>query len=148
MNAVETVQTVLAAIEATDWERARSYLADDFTFGGAVPEPIGADAWLGVHRALAAAMPDFSFNARGIHDENGRVAGQVQITGTQTRELALPIAGLAPIPPTGKRVSLPTENVTVTMRGDKLATYVVSEVAGGGLPGILSQLGVALPTHA
>lgn len=148
MNAVETVQTVLAAIEANDWERARGYLADDFIFGGAVPEPIGPDAWLGVHRALGSAMPDFLFNARGLRDENGQVAGQVQITGTQTRELALPVPGIPRVQPTGKRVSLPAEDITATMRGDKLAAYMVGKVAGGGLPGILAQLGVALPAHA
>lgn len=148
MNAVETVQTVLAAIEANDWERARGYLADDFIFGGAVPEPIGPDAWLGVHRALGSAMPDFSFNARGLHDENGQVAGHLQITGTQTRELALPVPGIPRIQPTGKRVSMPTEDITASVRGDKLATFMIGEVAGGGLPGILAQLGVALPAHS
>ena len=149
MNAVETVQAVLAAIEAADWERARSYLADDFTFSGAVPEPIGPDAWLGVHRALAAAMPDFAFNTRGFREEGGKAVGQVQITGTQTRELALPMPGFAPIPPTGKRVSLPPEDGTATARGDKLVNYEVAHVTGGGLPGILAQLGAAIPAaHA
>lgn len=148
MNAVETVRAVLAAIEASEWERARSYLADDFTFGGAVPQLIGPDAWLGVHRALGAAMPDFAFNARDFHDENGKVDLQVQITGTQTRELALPVPGIAPIPPTGRRISQPTENCSVTLRENKLVSYVVSEVPGGGLPGILAQLGAPMPEHA
>jgi predicted ester cyclase len=147
MNAIETVQATLAAIEACDWERARSYLTDDFTFGGAVPELVGPDVWLGVHRSFAAAMPDFSFNARGLHDENGNVAGQFQLTGTQTRELALPMPGFAPIPPTGKRVSLPAENFTAAMRGAKLAALTVVEGPGGGLAGILAQLGVTIPAH-
>ena len=47
MSTVETVRALLAAIEAGEWERARSYLTDDYSFGGAVPEPIGPDAWLG-----------------------------------------------------------------------------------------------------
>lgn len=148
MNAVETVQAVLGAIEASDWERARSLLADNFTFGGAVPEPIGPDAWLGIHRALSAAMPDFSFNARDCQEVNGTVTLEVHATGTQTRELVLPIPGLAPIPPTGKRIALPAEGCTVTLRGDKLATYTVSEVPGGGVLGMLAQLGVSLPAHA
>ena len=44
MSASETLQTVISAIEANDFARARSYLTDDFTFGGAVPQPIGPDA--------------------------------------------------------------------------------------------------------
>ena len=147
MNAVETMQTVIAAMEATDWARARTSVADDFTFGGAVPQPIGPDAWLAIHQAFAAAMPDFSFNARGFHDENGNAVGQLQLTGTQINELILPVPGIAPIPPTGRRVSLPVETITATQRGDKLVSIIVAEVAGGGLPGLLAQLGVAIPAH-
>lgn len=147
MNAVETVQAVLAAIEAGEWQRARGYLADDFTFSGAVPQPIGPDAWLGVHRALSAAMPDFSFNASGLREQGGKVVGQLQISGTQTRELALPLPGVAPIAPTGRRVSLPAEPITVTAHGERLVNLEVETVAGGGLPGILAQLGAAIPAH-
>jgi predicted ester cyclase len=148
MNAVETVHAVLAAIEASDWERARSQLADTFTFSGAVPEPISPDAWLGIHRAFAAAMPDFSFNASDLREEESRVFGQVQLTGTQTRELALPLPGFAPLPPTGKRVSLPAEGFTATLRDGRLVNYEVARVTGGGLPGILAQLGATIPLHA
>lgn len=148
MNAVETVRALLESIEAGQSERARGYLADDYVFAGAVPEPIGPDAWLGFHRALSAAMPDFSFNMRDFHEENGKVTGHVQVTGTQTRELALPLPGFVPLAPTGKRVSLPAEHLTVTVRGGKLVRLEVEPVAGGGVPGVLAQLGAALPAHA
>ena len=147
MNAVETTRAALAAIEACDWARARSYLADDFTFSGAVPQPIGPDAWLGIHQGLAAAMPDFSFNAQDLHEEGGKVVGVVGVTGTQTRDLALPVPGLATIPPTGKRVSLPAEPIAVTLRGDKLVNLDITPVTGGGLPGILAQIGATIPAH-
>src|SRR5262245_44947480 len=117
MKSAETVRALLAAIEARQWETARSYLADDFTFSGAVPQPISADAWLAVHRALAAAMPDLTFNASNIREEAGRVRGNVQVSGTQTRELALPIPGIPTIAPTGKRVTLPIEDIVCTFRG-------------------------------
>jgi predicted ester cyclase len=145
MNAAETVKAVLTAIEQQQWDTARSYLADDFTFSGAVPQPLSADAWLGVHRALAAAMPDFSFNARDFREDGGKVYLTVAITGTQTRELALPVPGIPALAPTGKRVSMPAEACIATMSGDKLVDYNVSQVDGGGLPGILAQLGVSMP---
>jgi SnoaL-like protein len=147
MTPIETVQAVLGAIEASDWQRARSLLADDFTLGGPTSQPIGPDAFLGIHRAFAAAMPDFSFNAGNFHEANGTVTYQVRITGTQTHDLVLPVPGIAPIPATGKRVSLPAEPNRVTLRGDKVATAESSEVPGGGLAGLLAQLGVSLPTH-
>ncbi len=148
MTTSELVRALLTAVEAQRWDEARGYLTDDFTFGdGAMPEPLGRDAWLTVHKAFVAAMPDFSFNARPFHDENGAAVGQVQLTGTQTRELKLPVPGIPAIPPTGKRLSLPAETITATTRGDQISAFIVSGVEGGGLQGVLSQLGASIPTH-
>lgn len=147
MTRSETVRALLTAIEQQRWDEAKSYLTDDYTFGGAVPQPISADAWLGIHKAFAAGMPDFNFNASDIREEQGIVRLRVQPSGTQTRELALPIPGVPAIAPTGKRVQLPAEPCTVEFRGDKIASYSVEEVPGGGVPGALAQLGAALPMH-
>ncbi len=146
MTMTETVRALLSAIEAQRWDEARGYLADDFTFSGATPQPVGADAWLAVHKAFAAAMPDFSFNASDIREEQGGVRLRVRPSGTQTRELALPIPGIPAIAPTGKRVQLMAEDCTCAFRGDKLVSYHVHETPGGGVKGILAQLGVAIPT--
>lgn len=147
MNAVETVQAECAAIEAGDWERARSLLANDYTFSGAVPEPIGPDAWLGIHRGISEGLPDFSFNLSGARESGDKVFAQVRITGTQTRTLALPIPGLKPIPATGKHVSHPIEDIVVTVHDGKITNWEVSEVAGGGVPGLLAQVGATIPAH-
>ena len=109
MSNSETVRALLTAIEQLRWDEAKSYLADDFTLDGAAPQPLNAEAWLGVHKAFAAAMPDFSFNASDIHEEQGGVRLRVQISGTQTRAMALPVPGIPVIAPTGKRVQLPSE---------------------------------------
>jgi predicted ester cyclase len=146
MTKTETVRALLSAIEAQRWDEARGYLADDFAFSGAVPQPVNADAWLAVHKAFAAAMPDFSFNARDIREEESSVRLQVQPSGTQTRELALPIPGIPAIAPTGKRVQLAPESCACEFRGDKLISYHVHTTPGGGVQGILAQLGVAAPT--
>ncbi|HEY8324655.1 MAG: ester cyclase [Ktedonobacterales bacterium] len=147
MTRSETVRALLTAIEQQRWDEAKSYLTDDYTFGGAVPQPISADAWLGVHKAFAAGMPDFSFNASDIREEQGIVLLRMQLSGTQTRELALPIPGVPAIAPTGKRVQLPQESCSCAFRGDKVASYTVETTPGGGVPGILAQLGAALPAH-
>lgn len=145
MTNSETVRALLTAIEQLRWDEAQGYLTSDFTFGGAVPQPLSADAWLGVHKAFAAAMPDFSFNASDIREEQGGVRLHLRISGTQTRAMALPVPGIPVIAPTGKRVQLPAESCTAHFRGDKIASYTVEKVSGGGLPGILGQLGAALP---
>lgn len=147
MQGAAILEAAIQAVEAGDFDRARSLLADDFTFSGAVPEPIGPDAWLGIHRAFAAAMPDFSFNLSGVRESGAKVLAQLQLTGTQTHELALPIPGVKPVPPTGKHVSLPAEDIAVTTAGDKITNLDVSPVEGGGVAGLLSQLGVTVPVH-
>lgn len=147
MNKSETVKAVVNAIEAQDWARAASYLTADYTFSGAVPQPISGEQWLGIHRALSAALANFRFNLSNLKEEGSHVTGTVQITGTHTGELRLPIPGIPAIPATGKQVNNAEEPITVTFRDDKIADWHVEQVPQGGLPGILSQLGVALPAH-
>ena len=148
MTKSETVRAVLDAIERQRWDEARSYLSDDFEFSGATPQPVNADAWLAVHKALGAAMPDLRADTRDMREEGGKVLFAVQLAGTQTGALALPIPGIPTIAPTGKRVRLPEEYCTVGFQGDKLVSYSVQTTDEGGIPGILKQLGVALPAHS
>ncbi|HZS76207.1 MAG TPA: nuclear transport factor 2 family protein [Ktedonobacteraceae bacterium] len=147
MNQTETVQTLLSAIEREEWAEAASYLTSDFTFSGAVPQPISGQEWLGIHKAFAAAYSNFSFNYQPGDEEGQQVHCSVQLTGKHTRDLRLPIPGIPAIPPTGKQVSLPRESLMYTFRDGKVADLHVTSVEGGGLPGMLQQLGVALPTR-
>jgi predicted ester cyclase len=147
MSIVDTVYDLLGAIEANDFDEARSYLADGFTLDGPVPEPIGADQWLGLHQIMNAAMPDFSFNA-GEATQNGNVVMvSLQISGTQENTLDLSPMGLPKVAPTGIFVELPEEQSHVTFSGDKVIHIHVEPVSGGGLMGLLGQLGVQLPPH-
>jgi hypothetical protein len=49
------------------------------------------------------------------------------------------------VPATGKKVSLPAEASTFTIKNGKIARLDVAPTPGGGVPGILSQLGVPMP---
>ncbi len=145
MNARGIAQKVFMKIEDQDWDGALALLTDDFTFSGAVPQPINGRQWIGVHRALAGAMPDLRFNFAGAGDDNGTARGTVALTGTHTGEFVAPIPGLPNVPPTGKRIALPKEPITVTERDGKLANLHVEPVPNGGLLGILKQMGVTVP---
>ncbi len=148
MNAQQITQKVLKAIEDQDWNAAQALLADEFTFTGAVPEPINGAAWIGVHRALAHAMPDFRFNYVATGGDDGLAEGVVQLSGTNTGELALPIPGLPRVPATGRKITNPRERVSVRARNGKLVNYEVEHVSDGGVAGILKQMGVAVPSEA
>ncbi len=148
MNAQQITAKVAQAIEDQDWNAAQALLADDYTFSGAVPQPIGGAEWLGVHRALAKAMPDLRLNYVATGGDDGIAEGTIQLSGTNTGELALPIPGLPKIPPTGRKITLPREHVRVKARGNQLINWEVEPVADGGVMGILKQMGVAVPHEA
>jgi len=145
MNNADILLSLLNAIETNDFAKAASYLTDDFTFGGAVPQPLNGQQWLGLHRAFNQAFPDFTFNARIIGTEGEHVSAVVQLTGTQTGLLTFPPLGIIDFTPTGRRVQLPQEPFDATVRGNKVAALLVHQVPGGGLPGILTQLGIQMP---
>jgi SnoaL-like polyketide cyclase len=147
MGKVDTVNAVVDAIEAQEWSKATSYLTEDFTFSGAVPQPISGEQWMGVHRALAAAFSDFNLHFQRAHEESGKVFGEVQLTGDHTGELRLPIPGIPVVPATGKHISLPAEPVIISFRGEKISNYEVEPVPESGIPGILQQIGAASSAH-
>ena len=145
MSAMDVVKEVLAATEAGDFARVESLIAEDFTLSGPVPMPVGKREFAGLMMALRQAMPDWKFNPGEFKENGDQVTVPFQITGTHTGELQLPLPGLPSIPATGTRVSLPSEPSTFTVKGGKLAKLEVADIPGGGVMGILSQLGVNLP---
>lgn len=147
MNTQQITQKVVKAIEDQDFGGALALLAEDFTFSGAVPEPINGQSWIGVHRALAAAMPDLRLNFAGASEDNDVLQGTVSLTGTHTGTMVAPVPGIPQVPATGRKIVLPQEPVQVTARGGKLTNWHVNNIPHGGLPGILAQMGVALPVH-
>ncbi len=145
MSNLDVVKGGFAAAESHDWKKFESYVADDFVFSGATPQPVGKKEFVGLQMALQTAMPDWKFNATNWKENGDKVTVDMQITGTQTAELSLPMPGFPKVPATNKKVSLPNAPGTFTVKGEKLAALDIKDVPGGGLPGILAQLGVKMP---
>jgi hypothetical protein len=94
---------------------------------------------------LQAGIPDWSFNLSDVQ-VTGNVAHTThQISGTHTGNLDLSPMGMPVIPATGKSFKLPVEHADLTYEGNKLTRFHADVAAGGGLPGILQQLGVEMP---
>ena len=140
-SAAGVVRQVIRAIEGGDFAAARALLCDDFAFSGPVPEPIGPEAWLGVHQALYGAMPDFRFNAANFRDDGRTVRFTVALTMRHTGTLALPALGIADLKPTNKAIALPPESATVVVRDGKLASWSNVTPADGGVGRILAEAG-------
>jgi hypothetical protein len=140
-SAAGVVKQVMSAIEGGDFPAARVLLHDDFEFSGPVPQPIGPEAWLGVHRALYAAMPDLRFNATNITDDGHTVRFNVALTMHHTGTLALPALGVADLAPTNKSIALPPESATVVVRNGRLTSWSNVTPADGGVARILAEAG-------
>jgi predicted ester cyclase len=132
------------AIEEKNFDKARTFLSEDFTFSGPVPNPIGTKDYIDVHRSLLQGIPDWRFNANIVGEQQDKVAAKVRVTGTHTANLSLPFLGdTGTIRPTGKKLALPEEKVEVVIKGDKISRMTVEHVSGGGVPGLLNQMGVS-----
>lgn len=145
MTKTEAVRAFSVALEAREFEKAASYLADDFVLSGPVPQPIGKQEFIAVQTAFENAFEDWSFNSHDEVEQGDKVIAAVQITGTHTRDLVVPIPGMPTIPATHKKVSLPEEHLEFTFKGDKIVSLTSDNVPGGGVPGVLQQIGVPLP---
>lgn len=145
MTKTETIKAFSAALEARDFEKAASYLSDDFVFSGPLPQPIGKQEFIAVQKAFGDAFEDWSFNSHDEVEQGDKAIAAVQITGTHTSDLVLPMPGIPPIPATYKKVSLPEEHLEFTFKGDKIASLTSDNVPGGGVPGALQQIGIQLP---
>lgn len=146
MDARTTVQTLLESVQKADFETARSLLSDEFQFSGTVPEPINRDTWLRMSRNLKRAFPDldYRFHVEGADGNIVRISAKLK--GTHTNELDVSAMNMGVIPATKKSFINPHERSKVTVRGGKVTSWVVESIAGGGLRGILGQLGVKVPT--
>jgi hypothetical protein len=90
-------------------------------------------------------MPDFSYNLAEIHREGRDVGAIIQIIGTHTRDLALSVLGLPPVQATGIAVTLPQVSAVFQVEEGKVLGMQVETVPGGGLTGLLQQIGTELP---
>lgn len=147
MDAVEATKKLFELIESRETGAAAELLSDDFVFSGPVPDPINAPAWLGMHDRMNDAFPDFSFNLKDVQQVDDTVQGTLQLSGTHQSDFDLSAMDMPNVPATGKSFQLPQESVTVTIQGEKITSVQGAKVEGGGLMGILSQLGVEAPPH-
>lgn len=146
MSNIETVLTFITALQSGDIELAANSMADNFTMSGFAPKPLDKNEFLLMQSKLLAAMPDFSYNLSEPREtEDGNVQALVQITGTQTNHLDLSSLGIQPIQATGLAVTLPQVHMTYHVQNEKLTAMQFESVPGGGLAGLLQQVGAELP---
>lgn len=142
MNKRETVQAFMDSVQKGDFVSAKSMLADDFEFSGPIPEPINAEAWLGMSASLKAAFPDLNYHFKVMGADGDVVKSSSQLSGTHNGSFDLTDMNMGVIPATHKAFSAKLEKTKVTVKENKITAWVVEPTEGAGLKAILSQLDV------
>ncbi len=145
MSAIDTVKTFMAALQPGDLELAAQYMSDDFSMSGWTTRPISKGVFLAMQSELHTAMPDLSYYLSDLLEDRDRVTGLMSLSGTHTHGLTLPMFGIRLIPATGIWVELPEVHVEYTLDHGKVKVMRVEAVPGGGLTGLLQQIGTELP---
>ena len=137
MGHLDTVNAFDTAFNAQQWDKAASYLTDDFTLSDG-KETEGKREFIEGAKVWFAGAPDYHVTVDNLRVEGDAVYGVMRATGTQTKPLAFP--GMPPIPATGKRFAI-TANLMSQMRGGQIASTTLTLTS----PGLLAQLGVQPP---
>lgn len=148
MKAVDTVKTFMAALQSGDMELASNVSTQDLHVSGLTPRPLNKPLFLAVQSELLAAFPDFSYNLSDVHQEGDHVKSLTQISGTHTNDLSLPMFGIRRLQATGLFVVLPQVETEFRVIDEKVSAVHFVTVPGGGLSGLLQQVGTELPVTA
>jgi hypothetical protein len=141
MSSIDFVKSWQAAFESANVEYLRDHSTADFALTGVAPQPIPIEDLTELLPHLIRAIPDWKLNASNYKVVGDRVTCSVRISGIHSGVLELPMMNIHAYQPTGKRVRLPLEGNTYFLRDGKVARLEVEKVEGGGIPGILTQIG-------
>jgi len=144
MDAEQTVREFMAAVTA-DITAAAEFMDDDFSVTGMAPAPIDKETFLALHGDFNRAMPDRRFILSDVRSEGKTVSALVGMRGIHSGVLNVPIPGVEPVEPTHIQVDLPPSPMTFTLHDGKVAGIDAAPPPGGGLMGLLDQLGVKVP---
>jgi hypothetical protein len=145
MSSLEVAKKFIDLLESKDIKGLQASLADDFKAKGGTLELPKQQA-LGYLQIFFTAFPDHHFGFTDFEEKEGVIYSTGQETGTHTGVLDLKPFGMSvSLPPTGKSFKLPKSVFTFRVAGDQVTYFSEEAVKGGGLAGILDQLGVNLP---
>jgi hypothetical protein len=117
---------------------------------GFTPAPLTKKRFIDVMSELAEGFPNLAYNFQVTEKsaettEGILVRGMVQMTGSQINIFQLPALGIGPIPQTAGSISLPREYWEFRVKDNRIAGIWVERKPGGGIEGLLNQLGIHDP---
>ena len=142
MNPQEIVQTLMDSIQRGNFEEAKTLLSDDFQFKGLVRRPISAKTWLDLGASLRMAFNGLNYNFKLENSKGNVVNTTSQMSGNNRGAFDLTGVRMGVIAATHKDFSTARENNKITVKDEKVSSWVVEKTEGAGLMAILGQLGV------
>ena len=145
MNSQETVQALMDSVQRGDFDKAKTLLSDDFQFRGLVRRPINGKTWLRMSASLKMAFAGLNYHFK-VDSAHGNVVNTTsQMSGNNRGAFDLTGLRMGVISATNKDFSTARENHTITVKNEKVSSWVVEPTEGAGLMAILKQLDVKLP---
>ena len=145
MSNLEVAKRFADMLESKDVKGLQALLTEDFQAKGGTRE-LNKQQALGYLQMFFTAFPDVRFGFADFEEKEDLIQCTGQETGTHLGVLDLKPFGMPiSLPPTGKSFKLPKSTYTFRVVGDKVNFYGEEAVQGGGLAGILEQLGIKLP---
>jgi predicted ester cyclase len=145
VSSTEIVKTFISALQSGNIEVAAGQMADNFVGTGLTTQPLDKGMFLAMQSRLKDAMPDFSYNLHDLHEQDDKVDAFIHMSGTNTNDLELPMFGIPLIRATGLVIDLAEVHSEYILQGDRIVEMRVDDVPGGGIPGLLQQVGKELP---
>ena len=144
MSPDQVVRSYFDALEAKDLVRVDALISPDLVFITPL-KPLSKHDLLGVFRSMLDAFPDWRFDHQEPVTTGDIVRARLRMSGTHTRTFVPPFPGLKPVKATGRKVVLPEQEFVYHVDRDRITRIVPEPVPGGGVPGLLQQIGVTLP---
>lgn len=148
MDRIQIAKDAFSAIESGDFAALEKLLHEDYQLTGPVPNPMGKRELVNMLKSIKAGLPDFALNPTDLKESIGQVTGIMHVAGTHSQTLDLSFMGAPPQGATGKKVTLPDEPFAVDFTGDRISRFYVEPVEGGGVSGMLNQIGVSVAAPA
>ncbi len=146
MNSQETVQALMDSVQRGDFDKAKTLLSDDFQFKGMVRRPINGRTWLRMSASLKMAFAGLNYHFKVDSADGNVVNTSSQMSGNNRGAFDLTGLRMGVISATNKDFSTPRESHTITVKNEKVSSWVVKPTEGAGLMAILQQLGVKTST--
>lgn len=142
MGNLETAKMMADLLESRDLQNLQVLLSEDFKAKGASSE-LNKGQTLGFLKTLFTAFPDHRFGFEDFEEKDNLVHCSGLETGTHQGVLDLKPFGMPiTLDPTWRSFILPKCAYTFRVSGDKVTYYTEEAVHGGGMKGILEQLGI------